>query len=82
MQGNIVAVEYEYRGEMDGAVLSQISGKQCSSIEYSLPATTWFTIEDGRIAHQKDFIDLATLMELQQQIAAGGSGSHDDAGHD
>lgn len=73
VQGNLVAVEYEYIGELDGAVLSQMSGKQCSSIEYVLAATTWFTIEDGRIAHQKDFIDLATLMELQQKIAAGGS---------
>ncbi len=82
IQGNVVVVEHEYRGALDGAVLSQISGKQCSSIEYTLPATTWFTVEHGRIAHQKDFIDLATLKELQLQVAGGAPASDDDAAHD
>ncbi len=81
VQGNVVVVEYDYRGTLDGVALSQISGKECSSIEYTLPATTWFTIEDGRIVHQKDFIDLATLKELQLQVAGGVTSSNDDAAH-
>ena len=77
VQGDLVAVEYEYRGELDGVELSRISGKQCQSLEYSLPATTWFTVRDGRIVHQKDFIDLATFLELKQQVAAGAAGTGD-----
>ena len=70
-QGDMVVVEYEYAGRLSGAALSQATGREgCPDLDYTLPTTSWYRVEDGRIVHQKDFIDLATYMELQQKAAA------------
>jgi steroid delta-isomerase-like uncharacterized protein len=67
--GDTVVVEYEYTGILSGAALRQVSGKDsCQDTEYSLPVTSWYDVQDGHIVHQKDFIDLATFLEIQQQI--------------
>ncbi|MCZ6695130.1 MAG: nuclear transport factor 2 family protein [Acidobacteria bacterium] len=69
--GDMVVVEYEYAGRLSGAALSQATGREgCPDIDYALPTTSWYRVEGGRIVHQKDFIDLATFMELQQKAAA------------
>ena len=74
-EGDIVVVEYEYAGRLSGAALSQATGREgCPDIDYTLPTTSWYRVADGRITHQKDFIDLATYMELQQKAA----GAHAD----
>ena len=71
VDGDTVVVEYRYTGTLSGAALSQALGKEgCPDLEYSMPATSWYRVRDGRIAHQKDFIDLATMRELQAQAAA------------
>lgn len=75
VHGDFVVVEYEYSGQLNGAVLGQSVGKEgCPDLEYTLPATSWYEVRDGRIVHQKDFIDLATLLELREQLLAAGSG--------
>lgn len=79
--GDTVVVEYRYTGTLSGAALSQALGKQgCPDLDYSLPATSWYRISDGKIADQKDFIDLATLQELQAQAAAAASSATDEGG--
>ncbi len=71
MEGDMVVVEYEYAGRLSGAALSQATGREgCPDIDYTLPTTSWYRVKGGRIVHQKDFIDLATYMELQQKAAA------------
>ena len=66
--GSIVVVEYEYTGIISGEALRQVSGKDtCQDVEYVLPVTSWYEIKEDRIIHQKDFIDLTTYREIQQQ---------------
>ena len=75
IDGNTVVVEYDYVGTLNGHVLGQIAGKEdCPDLEYVLPATSWYEIKDGKIAHQRDFVDWATFLELREQMAAAGSG--------
>ncbi len=74
VDGNTVVVEYDYVGKLNGAVLGQIVGKEgCPDLEYVLPTTSWYEIEDGKIVHQRDFVDWATLLELREQMLAAGS---------
>ena len=74
IHGNTVVVEYDYVGTLNGAVLGQAVGKEgCPDLEYTLPVTSWYRVEDGRIAHQKDFVDWATFLELRQKMLAAGS---------
>ncbi len=71
VDGDIVVVEYDYVGTLNGAVLGQVVGKEdCPDLEYALPVTSWYRIEDGRIAHQRDFVDWATFLELRQRMLA------------
>ena len=73
MHGNVVVVEYDYAGFLNGAVLGQAVGKEgCPDLEYTLPATSWYEVEDGHIVRQRDFIDMATLLELRETLLAGG----------
>ncbi len=74
VDGNTVVVEYDYVGTLNGAVLGQIVGKEgCPDLEYALPTTSWYEVEDGKIVHQRDFVDWATLLELREQMLAAGS---------
>jgi len=74
VDGNTVVVEYDYVGTLNGAVLGQIVGKDgCPDLEYALPTTSWYEIEDGKIVHQRDFVDWATFLELREQMVAAGS---------
>jgi len=74
IHGNTVVVEFDYVGKLNGAVLGQSVGKDaCPDLEYVLPATSWYEIENGKIARQRDFIDLATYQELRQQLLAAGN---------
>ncbi len=76
IDGNTVVVEYDYVGTLNGDVLGQIAGKEnCPDLEYVLPTTSWYEIKDGKIVHQRDFIDWATFLELREKMAAAGSGS-------
>jgi len=75
VDGNTVVVEYDYVGTLNGAALGQSVGKTgCPDLDYVLPTTSWYEIKDGKIARQRDFIDLATYQELQQQLLSAGSG--------
>jgi len=68
--GNTVVVQYAYTGTLSGAALRAITGKEtCRDTEFTLPVTSWYEIEDGRIARQTDFIDLATLREIQARAS-------------
>lgn len=72
VQGEVVVVEYDYVGELNGAAMSQAAGKEgCPDLEYRLPATSWFEVRDGRITRQRDFIDFATFLELRERLLAG-----------
>ena len=72
--GETVVVEYEYVGQLNGAALGASVGKEgCPDLEYSLPTTSWYRVKNGRIVHQKDFIDWATFLDLRQQLLAAGS---------
>ncbi len=74
VDGNVVVVEYEYRGQLDGKVLGASVGKQgCPDLEYALPTTSWYRVENGKITHQKDFIDWATFLDLRQQMLSAGT---------
>ncbi len=74
VDGDTVVVEYEYRGQLNGAVLGAAVGKEgCPDLEYVLPATSWYKVQGGKIVHQKDFLDWATFLDLRQQIAAAGT---------
>ena len=74
VDGDTVVVEYEYRGQLNGAALGAAVGKEgCPDLEYVLPATTWYKVRGGKIVHQKDFIDWATFLDLRQQMLAAGT---------
>ena len=74
VDGDVVVVEYEYRGQLNGAALGASVGKEgCPDLDYVLPATSWYRVSNGRIAHQKDFIDWATFLDLRQQLLASGT---------
>jgi limonene-1,2-epoxide hydrolase len=74
VHGNVVVVEYEYAGFLNGAVLGQSVGKEgCPDLEYTLPATSWYEIENSHIVRQRDFIDMATLLEVRETLLAGGA---------
>ena len=74
VDGNTVVVEYDYVGTLNGHVMAQIAGKEdCPDLEYTLPTTSWYRIENGKIVHQRDFVDWATFLELRVQMAAAGS---------
>ncbi len=74
VNGETVVVEYEYLGQLNGAVLGASVGKEgCPDLEYSLPATSWYRVQNGRIVQQKDFIDWATFLDLRQQMMAAGT---------
>jgi len=69
--GDVVVVEYDYVGELNGAAMSKAAGKEgCPDLEYRLPATSWFEVRGGRITQQKDFIDFATFLELRERLLA------------
>jgi len=71
VSGSTVVVEYDYVGKLNGAVLGQAVGKDdCPDLEYVLPTTSWYEVKDGKIVHQRDFIDLATYQELREQMLA------------
>lgn len=73
IHGNLVVVEYAYTGQLDGAALGASVGKEgCPDLTYRLPVTSWYRIEKGRIAHQKDFIDWATYLDLRERMLAAG----------
>jgi ketosteroid isomerase-like protein len=75
VDGDVVVVEYEYRGQLNGAALGASVGKEgCPDLEYTLPATSWYEVKGGKIVHQKDFIDWATFLELRERLLAGGDG--------
>jgi len=74
VDGDLVVVEYEYRGQLNGAALGASVGKEgCPDLEYALPATSWYTVKNGKIVHQKDFIDWATFLDLRQQLLETGT---------
>ena len=76
IHGNIVVVEYEYAGLLNGAALGQAVGKEgCPDLQYTLPTTSWYEVKGNHITYQKDFIDFATFLELRQQLLAGGAGA-------
>jgi ketosteroid isomerase-like protein len=75
VQGPTVVVEYDYVGKLNGTVLGQAVGKEgCPDLEYVLPVTSWYEVKDGKITHQRDFIDWATHQELRQRLLAAGAG--------
>lgn len=68
--GNVVAVDYLYRGTLSGEALRTATGKEtCRDTTYQIPVTSWFEIENGRIRKQTDFIDLATLDEVRAEAS-------------
>ena len=74
VDGDMVVVEYEYRGQLNGAALGASVGRQgCPDLDYTLPVTSWYEVKDGKILHQKDFIDWATFLELRQRLLEGGT---------
>ena len=76
VDGNVVVVEYDYVGTVNGEALGQSVGKEgCPDLDYVLPTTSWYEVEDGKIVHQRDFIDWATYLELRQKMLAAASGS-------
>ena len=79
--GDTVVVEYAYRGTLNGAALGASVGKEgCPNLAYVLPVTSWFRIENGLIAHQKDFIDWATFLDLRNELLASGTDTSGDTG--
>lgn len=76
VDGDLVVVEYVYSGQLNGAALGASVGKEgCPDLEYVLSATSWYTVKNGKIVHQKDFIDWATLLDLRQQLLETGTPS-------
>ena len=70
VKGNVVTVEYAYTGVLSGAALSQVTGKEdCQDTEYVIPVTSWYEVQDGRVARQTDFIDLASLAEVRERAS-------------
>ena len=81
VDGKTVVVEYEYRGQLNGAALGASVGKEgCPNLEYVLPVTSWFEVTKGKIVHQKDFIDWATFLDLRRQMLAAGTDVPDGGG--
>ena len=79
VDGDVVVVEYVYGGQLNGAALAASVGKEgCPDLEYSLPATSWYEVKNGKIVHQKDFIDWATFLDLRQQLLEAGTPGTDD----
>ena len=79
VDGDVVVVEYEYRGQLDGAALGASVGKEgCPDLEYVLPATSWYEVRNGKIVHQSDLIDWATFLDLRQQLLAAGTPATQD----
>jgi len=79
VDGDLVVVEYIYGGQLNGAALGASVGKEgCPNLEYALPVTSWYTVEDGEITHQKDFIDWATFLDLRQKLLAAGTSETED----
>ncbi len=75
VDGNLVVVEYDYMGKLNGAVLGAAVGSDsCPDLEYVLPATSWYEVAADRIVRQRDFIDYATYLELQQKMQAAAAG--------
>jgi hypothetical protein len=35
--------------------------------------TSWYEVKDGKIIHQKDFIDWATFLELRHRLLEAGT---------
>lgn len=74
VEGDMVVVEYLYGGQLNGAALGASVGKEgCPDLEYALPATSWYTVKNGKIVHQKDFIDWATFLDLRRQLLETGT---------
>ncbi|ANM31487.1 hypothetical protein ABI59_20830 [Acidobacteria bacterium Mor1] len=72
---NLVVVEYDYVGKLNGKVLgAAIGSDSCPDLEYVLPATSWYEVASDRIVHQRDFIDYATYIELQKKMQAAAAG--------
>jgi steroid delta-isomerase-like uncharacterized protein len=81
IDGGTVVVEYAYKGQLNGAALGASAGKEgCPDLTYTMAATSWFEVEDGRIVNQKDFIDWATFLALRQELLAAGTDAGSDAG--
>ena len=79
VDGDMVVVEYEYRGQINGAALGASVGKEgCPDLDYVLQTTSWYKVKNGKIVHQKDFIDWATFLDLRQQLLAAGTPSTQD----
>ncbi len=74
VHGDMVVVEYEYRGQLNGAALGASVGKEgCPDLDYVLPTTSWYKVKNGKIVHQKDFIDWATFLDLRQRLLETGT---------
>ena len=74
VDGDMVVVEYEYRGQLNGAALGASVGKEgCPDLEYALPTTSWYTVKNGKIVEQKDFTDWATFLDLRQKLLEAGT---------
>ena len=74
VDGDLVVVEYEYRGRLNGHALGASVGKEgCPDLEYKLPVTSWYEVKDGKIINQRDFIDWATFLELREEMLAAGT---------
>ena len=72
--GNTVVVEYDYVGTLNGVALGQSVGKEgCPDLDYVLPTTSWYDVQDGKIVHQRDFVDWATYLELREKMLAAGN---------
>ena len=71
VSGDMVVVEYDYVGTLNGAALGQSVGKEgCPDLGYAIPATSWYEVKDGKITRQRDFIDWATFLELRETMLA------------
>ena len=80
VDGDVVVVEYVYQGQLNGAALGASVGKEgCPDLPYSIPTTSWYRISNGKIVHQKDFLDWATYLEIREEMLSAGttaSGGH------
>lgn len=83
VSGDTVVVEYAYKGQINGAALGASVGKEgCPDLEYSLPATSWFRVENGHIVNQRDFIDWATFLALREELLAAGTDAGSELGNE
>lgn len=68
-RGNDVVVEYDYVGTLSGEALSHLSGKSgCPDLDYKIATISWYTVRNGKVVEQRDFIDYATYKELQAAL--------------